>query len=181
MASIADIEQISASIAREFNPQKILLFGSHVWGTPTPDSDVDMLVILPFEGNGHRVIDGKEVFLGPVSEAFKPIVTAMSNWEVEIMNYFDHPVTNAFTQCLNGLIRVIECSGRGYSFDALRSKILYTAGTHKKVTPPFQRKRSTSDFEGFAYFTGSTPERLKEKNLGTDISTLLKIIQADSP
>lgn len=112
-----------------------------------------------------------------ISKAFKPLVTAMNNWETEILNYFEHPVTNAYTECLNGLIRVIECSGRGYSFDALRSKILYTAGAHKKVVPPFQHKGPTSDFEGFAYFTGSTPERLKEKNFGTDISTLLQIIQ----
>ncbi len=50
MANISDIERISASIASEFRPCKIVLFGSHAWGTPTPDSDVDILVILPFEG-----------------------------------------------------------------------------------------------------------------------------------
>ncbi len=55
MASMSDIEEISASIAREFNPQKIVLFGSHAWGTPTPDSDVDLLVILPFDGKGWRM------------------------------------------------------------------------------------------------------------------------------
>jgi predicted nucleotidyltransferase len=55
MASMADIEQISASIAREFNPQKIVLFGSHAWGSPTPESDVDLLVVLPFEGKGWRM------------------------------------------------------------------------------------------------------------------------------
>ena len=48
-----------------------------------------------------------------IREAFKPLTTAMGNWETEIMNYFEHPVTNAYTECLNGLIRVIECSGRG--------------------------------------------------------------------
>lgn len=113
-----------------------------------------------------------------INEAFKPIVTAMSNWETEIMNYFEHPVTNAYTECLNGLIRVIECSGRGYSFDALRSKILYTAGAHKKVAPPFQRKRPSSNtFERLTGFSSSTSERPKEKNFGTDISTLLQIIQ----
>lgn len=29
--------------------------------------------------------------------AFKPIVTAMRNWETEVFNYFDHPITNAYT------------------------------------------------------------------------------------
>ena len=55
MASMEDIEQISASIAREFNPQKIVLFGSHAWGNPTPESDVDLLVVLPLEGKGWRM------------------------------------------------------------------------------------------------------------------------------
>ncbi len=55
MATLADIEQLSASIASEFKPQKIVLFGSHAWGTPTPDSDVDMLVILPFVGKGWQM------------------------------------------------------------------------------------------------------------------------------
>jgi len=32
-------------------PQKIVLFGSYAYGHPTPDSDVDLLVILPFRGN----------------------------------------------------------------------------------------------------------------------------------
>jgi predicted nucleotidyltransferase len=52
---MSDIEQISAAIAREFNPQKIVLFGSHAWGNPAPDSDVDLLVILPFEGKGWKM------------------------------------------------------------------------------------------------------------------------------
>ena len=55
MANITDIEHISASIVREFKPHKIVLFGSHAWGTPTPDSDVDLLVILPFQGKGWRM------------------------------------------------------------------------------------------------------------------------------
>ncbi len=55
MATIADIVRISDSIVREFNPRKIVLFGSHAWGTPTPDSDVDMLVILPFQGKSWQM------------------------------------------------------------------------------------------------------------------------------
>ena len=37
------------AVAREFHPQKIILFGSYAYGRPTPDSDVDLLVVLPFE------------------------------------------------------------------------------------------------------------------------------------
>lgn len=38
----------SDAIAREFRPRKIILFGSYAYGKPTDDSDVDMLVIMPF-------------------------------------------------------------------------------------------------------------------------------------
>lgn len=41
-------------IVREFDPDKVILFGSHASGHARPDSDVDLLVILPFEGGGFR-------------------------------------------------------------------------------------------------------------------------------
>ena len=44
------INEISRRIADEYHPERILLFGSYAWGVPSPDSDVDLLVILPFEG-----------------------------------------------------------------------------------------------------------------------------------
>jgi uncharacterized protein len=37
-------------IAQEYKPVRIILFGSYANGTPSPESDVDILVILPFEG-----------------------------------------------------------------------------------------------------------------------------------
>jgi predicted nucleotidyltransferase len=33
-------------IARELHPHKIILFGSYAYGNPTPDSDVDLLVVM---------------------------------------------------------------------------------------------------------------------------------------
>jgi uncharacterized protein len=33
-------------IVRALEPQKIILFGSYAYGEPTPDSDVDLLVIM---------------------------------------------------------------------------------------------------------------------------------------
>src|SRR5256885_1992937 len=39
------------AVARRFRPHKIVLFGSYAYGRPTPESDVDLLVILPFRGN----------------------------------------------------------------------------------------------------------------------------------
>jgi len=54
MATMNDIEAVGQRIARDFRPERVILFGSHARGTATPDSDVDLLVIGPFEGTGFR-------------------------------------------------------------------------------------------------------------------------------
>ena len=41
---------VAENIARQFRPERIILFGSYAYGTPTKDSDVDLLVVMPFEG-----------------------------------------------------------------------------------------------------------------------------------
>lgn len=57
---------------------------------------------------------------------FKAPLTALKNWEDEIVAYWDHPVTNAYTEGINSVIRMIDRLGRGYSFDVLRAKAIYT-------------------------------------------------------
>jgi predicted nucleotidyltransferase len=44
----ADIERYCAEVAREFRPKQIVLFGSYAYGKPTADSDIDVMVILPY-------------------------------------------------------------------------------------------------------------------------------------
>lgn len=39
------IEDITQRIAENFNPLKIILFGSYGWGIPRADSDVDLFII----------------------------------------------------------------------------------------------------------------------------------------
>jgi predicted nucleotidyltransferase len=50
MTSTDQITELSERIVDEFHPRRIVLFGSYAWGNPNPDSDVDLLVIMPFEG-----------------------------------------------------------------------------------------------------------------------------------
>ena len=49
-----EIAGLARKIAHEFHPERIILFGSYAYGKPTPDSDVDLLVIMPFEGESVR-------------------------------------------------------------------------------------------------------------------------------
>jgi predicted nucleotidyltransferase len=45
------VDRMVKRIVRRFRPEKIILFGSHARGTAGPDSDVDLLVIMPVEGS----------------------------------------------------------------------------------------------------------------------------------
>ena len=46
MVSREDIQAITDDIVREFTPLQVILFGSYAYGTPTEDSDVDLLVVM---------------------------------------------------------------------------------------------------------------------------------------
>lgn len=54
MVAMDSIQEMTERIVQEFRPEQIILFGSYAYGTPTADSDVDLLVILPFEGRAPR-------------------------------------------------------------------------------------------------------------------------------
>jgi len=105
-----------------------------------------------------------------LKHAFKPIITAMGNWHDEVFAYFDHPITNAYTESLNNLIRVMNRLGRGYSFDALRAKILFTEGLHKKKRPLYNKIKEKAD----TYFMSDmmVREEPPTTNYGCQLSTL---------
>jgi predicted nucleotidyltransferase len=45
-ADSALLREITERLASEFDPEGIVLFGSHAWGEPNEDSDLDLLVIV---------------------------------------------------------------------------------------------------------------------------------------
>ncbi len=54
MVEMKKITELTSQIVRAFNPDKIILFGSHAYGQASSDSDVDILVVLPFKGKPVR-------------------------------------------------------------------------------------------------------------------------------
>ncbi len=46
MIDRAAIQATCGDIVREFGPSQVILFGSYAYGTPTEDSDVDLLVVM---------------------------------------------------------------------------------------------------------------------------------------
>ncbi|EEY94026.1 transposase [Acinetobacter junii SH205] len=57
---------------------------------------------------------------------FLPLYRAIKNWRKDILSYFDHRVTNAYTEALNGVAKTYNHSGRGYSFEVLRARVLFS-------------------------------------------------------
>lgn len=51
MVAMKDIRAFARRIAAEFHPRRIILFGSYAYGTPTEDSDVDILVVMRYRGH----------------------------------------------------------------------------------------------------------------------------------
>ena len=54
MITTAQIRALSRRIAAQFNPDRIILFGSRARGRAHADSDVDLLVVMRCNGSGAR-------------------------------------------------------------------------------------------------------------------------------
>jgi len=50
MVTMNKIKKFGRRIGEEFGAEKVILFGSYAQGTASPDSDVDLLIVAPFEG-----------------------------------------------------------------------------------------------------------------------------------
>jgi predicted nucleotidyltransferase len=46
MISKEQIEEVKNRLVKTYNPIAIYLFGSYAWGTPTEDSDLDLVIIV---------------------------------------------------------------------------------------------------------------------------------------
>lgn len=103
---------------------------------------------------------------------FNELTTAIRNWQDEIFAYFDHRVTNAYTEALNGLVKIANRLGRGYSFEVIRAKVLYTRGSHHRP----EAKNAAHIRE--AVQRGNV-EELADGSFGADISTLTYMLQED--
>ena len=63
------LREMTQRLVEQFQPERIILFGSQVWGVPTSASDVDLLVIVSqsnlseYERSvlGHRCLSGLDV------------------------------------------------------------------------------------------------------------------------
>ncbi len=58
MVSMHEIEEFGQRIGRDFGADRVILFGSWAQGEVTEDSDVDLLIVGPFEGKSvHKSVE----------------------------------------------------------------------------------------------------------------------------
>ena len=51
------IDAVVQHIVEDFQPQKIILFGSYAHGTPRPESDVDLLIVMDKDKNERKSLE----------------------------------------------------------------------------------------------------------------------------
>lgn len=115
-------------------------------------------------GEWERSITDRELLT-----AFKPLLTAMANWRTEIFAFWDHRHTNALTEALNGIAKAVQQAGRGYSFDVIRAKLLYSKAVHKEARRPKY---------GDGGFKRGLPE--PETTYGADVGRLLELLEGEA-
>ena len=137
-----------------------------IWDTPDPDEGR-----LRYSQWRHRCMSSNS------KDAYKDLVRAVDNWHVEIFNYFDKRLTNAYTESINSIIRQVERMGRGYSFDALRAKILFNEKLHKKRKPRFNSSAFNKAmlYDTFNWYEVNDHDITD--NFGVDFSTLIKNLE----
>ena len=89
----AIIDRMVRRIVRQFRPEQIILSGSHARGEAGPDSDVDLLVVMPVSGAKRD----KQIEIGLALHQFKIpadiIVTTPEEfaWRKEIPGTIERP------------------------------------------------------------------------------------------
>lgn len=121
----------------------------------------------------HRFDEWAATLPSDVTRWFGKIARMVQRWRPEVFAYFEYPATNALTENRNGLIKMVNRAGRGYSFDIIRAKALlagplsrlqecvmchgeYPAGTMRAVSGVIrgQSERVRKQRERFAQFDG---------------------------
>jgi len=80
-----------------------------------------------------------------IARYFEPLTKALNNWMPEILNGFDYPITNAYTESINRSAKDLQRMGRGYSFDVVRAKMLYGKKSNEPARSTIRKKGSVAN------------------------------------
>lgn len=118
---------------------------------------------------------------------FKEPLAVLHGRRPEILNYFDHRFTNAYTESVNRLGKTINRMGRGYTLEVVRAKMLYDERAIAKgaVVLRKPRPKPTDDDASMSFMTGmdvASSERAdpeaRTTYYGAHIPTLCDLLEA---
>jgi transposase len=136
-----------------------------IWKAKTKEEAMDI-----YQDWAHAALDSK------CGLCFAPVVKSVSNWKDEIFNHFDLQLTNAYTESFNALARKMNRAGNGYSFEALKKRLIMAHGLQfreePKVSFSFGRKGPPNDWGAFMRRAFPVRER---PVIGYRLSTLAKV------
>lgn len=89
----SEIARIVKLIVARFNPDRIILFGSHARGAAGPDSDVDLLVIMPVSGSKREKQLEMRKALGRLGFPLEIILSRPEDfeWRKDFVGTIEHP------------------------------------------------------------------------------------------
>ena len=89
----AAIAEMVRRIVARFDPEKIILFGSHARGETTRGSDVDLLVVMPVNGSRRQKMIEIGLELAGIGVAEDVFVTRPEDfeWRKEIAGTIERP------------------------------------------------------------------------------------------
>ena len=89
MIETSQILSVADKIAKQFQPERIILFGSYAYGTPNEDSDIDLLVVMPFEGRrSKQAIEIRSAVHAGFPMDLLPITPERLKYRLEIEDFF---------------------------------------------------------------------------------------------
>jgi len=91
--SQADIRRMVRRIVERFKPEKVILFGSHARGNAGPDSDVDLLVVMPVEGSKREKQLEVRMALGRLGIPVDIVLSRPEDfeWRKDYVGTIEHP------------------------------------------------------------------------------------------
>lgn len=138
------------------------------------------------KGDAMKAAEAWEASIDPsVEHAFREAKGALRSWWTEIFNYYDCPISNAYTESINNIAKGMNRMGRGYSLEVIRARLLYdekarAAGTktvRKKVRKPVSTWGLMADSLTTTQPTYGTVLEEQTVEYGAHLPTLAKLLE----
>ena len=91
-----EIKRMVDRIVKRFHPEQIILFGSHARGQAGPDSDVDLLIVMPVKGSKREKQVEVRLALHEFGVPKDVIITRPEEfaWRKEIIGTIEYPAAH---------------------------------------------------------------------------------------